>query len=101
MSGGRFGYDQYKIAQIADDIEQEIRSHKETPFDVEVLYSKETIAEFKTAVELLRRAQVYAQRIDWLLSDDDGEESFHSRLAEDLAAHTVVSGRLESAPRSG
>lgn len=30
-------------------------------------------------------AQVYAQRIDWLLSGDDGEDNFHLRLKEDLA----------------
>lgn len=27
---------------------------------------------------------IYTQRIDWLLSGDDGEESFHSRLKEEL-----------------
>jgi hypothetical protein len=27
---------------------------------------------------------VYAQRVDWLVSGDDGEESFITRLAEDL-----------------
>lgn len=47
-------------------------------------FSKETLSEFKTAVELLRKAAVYAQRIDWLLSGDDGEEEFHQRLEEDL-----------------
>lgn len=47
-------------------------------------FSKETLSEFKTAVELLRKAAVYAQRIDWLLSGDDGEETFHKRLEEDL-----------------
>lgn len=47
-------------------------------------FSKETLEEFKTAIELLRKAAVYAQRIDWLLSGDDGEETFHQRLEEDL-----------------
>ena len=47
-------------------------------------FSKETLSEFKTAVKLLRKAAVYAQRIDWLLSGDDGEETFHQRLEEDL-----------------
>lgn len=48
-------------------------------------YTEETIKEFKTAIRTLRMAQVYAQRADWLISGDDGEESFHERLAEDLA----------------
>jgi hypothetical protein len=30
-------------------------------------------------------AQIYAQRIDWLVSGDDNEDSFHKRLAKDLA----------------
>ena len=47
-------------------------------------YSKETIKEFKKGLDILRKAYVYAQRIDWLLSADDGEESFHKRLKEDL-----------------
>ena len=48
-------------------------------------YTEETINEFKTAVRTLRMAQVYAQRIDWLICGDDGEESFHKRLSENLA----------------
>ena len=47
-------------------------------------YSKETIKEFKKGLAILKKAYVYAQRIDWLLSDDDGEESFHKRLKEEL-----------------
>lgn len=33
---------------------------------------------------MLKRARVYAQRVDWLLSGDDNEESFHERLKEEL-----------------
>lgn len=47
-------------------------------------YSEETIAEFKRGIDILRQAYVYTQRIDWLLSGDDGEESFHERLREEL-----------------
>lgn len=28
--------------------------------------------------------EVYVQRIDWLASGDDGEDSFHKRLEADL-----------------
>ena len=47
-------------------------------------YSKETIKEFKKGLAILKKAYIYAQRIDWLLSGDDGEESFHERLKEEL-----------------
>ena len=39
---------------------------------------------FKEAINALKVAAVYAQRVDWFLSGDDGEESLVSRLAEDL-----------------
>ena len=39
---------------------------------------------FKEGVKKLREAAVYAQRIDWYLSGDDGEESLMKRLKEDL-----------------
>ncbi|MBR5950044.1 MAG: hypothetical protein IKZ87_01265 [Actinomycetaceae bacterium] len=43
-----------------------------------------TIAELHNALEAVRRAYVYVQRVDWLLSDDDGEDDFHERLKHDL-----------------
>lgn len=79
MSGGHFNYEQYKLQMIADDIEQLIIDNKE-----DSCYSDKTIKEFKAAVALLKVAHVYVQRIDWLVSGDDGEDSFHSRLIFDL-----------------
>lgn len=90
MSGGHFDYQQYKLIQIADGIEQiiidnesnetnEYGDKKGSHFD------PETIAEFKRGLELLKQAHVYAQRIDWLMSGDDGEDSFHRRLKIELA----------------
>jgi hypothetical protein len=47
-------------------------------------YTEETIQIFRDAVKLLRKAAIYANRIDWLLSGDDGEESLKERLEEEL-----------------
>jgi hypothetical protein len=47
-------------------------------------YPDEVIEKMKEGIEVLKRAQIYAQRIDWLLSGDDGEESFLRRLEEEL-----------------
>lgn len=44
----------------------------------------ETIQEFRNGIEAIRKAYVYMQRIDWLLSCDDGEDTFHQRLKMDL-----------------
>lgn len=82
MSGGHFAYAQAHIRDIADDTETLIdRIGSEDGWD----YSPETIRHFRRGVELLREAYIYAQRIDWLVSGDDGEDTFHERLAADLA----------------
>lgn len=39
---------------------------------------------FKEGIEILKKAEIYAQRIDWYLSGDDGEDSLVSRLKSDL-----------------
>ena len=44
----------------------------------------EVVDEFKKGLKILKTAAIYAQRIDWLLSGDDGEESFKERLKEEL-----------------
>lgn len=104
MSGGAFEYNQYKIGYIADQIQQEIeRSGREKTLEeikeewrndewyerypedrFHTKYSDEVIEKMEEAVKVLKIAQVYAQRVDWFLSGDDGEESFLRRLDEDL-----------------
>ena len=91
MSGGRFDYKQHYIRDIVDSIKDEIATNNIKPGWVDdeewdgQIYSDKTIAKFKEAIKVLRIAEVYAQRVDWLLSGDDDEESFHERLQEDLA----------------
>lgn len=89
MSGGHFNYDQYKISEIADQIEQLILNNdsdekNEWGDTIGCHYSPETIEEFKKGLAILKQAYVYAQRIDWLVSGDDDEECFHKRLKHDL-----------------
>jgi hypothetical protein len=79
MSGGHFNYDQFRINDIADSIKEYIKDNKYE-------YSKETIQEFMNGIRTLNVARIYAQRIDWLLSGDDGEDSFHKRLVEEIDA---------------
>lgn len=92
MSGGEFNNDQSYIAYIADRIDEMIINNgkedviADNYFDNEYYanYSPETIELFKEGVISLRRAFVYAQRIDWLASGDDSEETFAKRLKEEL-----------------
>jgi hypothetical protein len=89
MSGGHFQYEQYKLQMIADEIEQLIIDNESEEVNrygdkKGYHFSKETIAEFKAAVALLKVSHVFVQRIDWLVSGDDGEDSFHRRLKDEL-----------------
>lgn len=47
-------------------------------------FSQETIGRMKKAYKKVREAAVYAERMDYLLSGDDGEEDCAERLEEDL-----------------
>lgn len=89
MSGGHFNYRQHTLLDMADNIDSVILDNDSTEKDewgnnIGSHYTPETIAEFDKAVTALKTAYVYAQRIDWLLSGDDGEDSFHKRLQAQL-----------------
>ena len=102
MSGGRFNYEQYKIRQIWEDIQEELdKQGKEISkndfgsYDFEYfekypeerfehVYREDVQKIFKDGIEILKKAEIYAQRIDWYLSGDDGEDSLVSRLKDDL-----------------
>jgi hypothetical protein len=90
MSGGYFDYDQYQISTIAETVESLILKNDSVDPDEfgdfeGHQFSPETIEEFKKGLALLKQAYVYAQRIDWLVSGDDGEDTFHQRLKNDLS----------------
>ena len=105
MSGGKFNYDQHRIRYMAEIVEHYIEQngrpktreelkdegwrepdwYKRYPEDLNhYKYPDEVIEKFKEAVIILNKASIYAHRIDYLLSGDDGEESFLKRLQEEL-----------------
>jgi len=88
MSGGHFDYQQYRLNDIAEQINELIADNDNTEKDEYGYegnhYSDETIQKFKYAVKFLHVASIMVQRIDWLVSGDDGEEEFHERWKEDL-----------------
>lgn len=105
MSGGFFDYQQYSMRTIAESIQSIIEKNGRKKTDEEkrdenwndpdwykkypeeqyhYKYPDEVIEKFKEGVELIRKAEVFAQRIDWLLSGDDGVETFLMRLKQDL-----------------
>lgn len=103
MSGGRFDYKQWHIGNIADQIEQEVimsgkpipkskwdyferqeyeETHKQP---MNYAFPDEVLRRMEEAVYALRKAAIYAQRVDYLLCSDDGEECFEERLKKELA----------------
>jgi len=103
MSGGFFDYKQWHIDNIADQIEQEVimsgkpipkskwdyferqeynETHKQP---MNYAFPEEVLRRMEEAIYALRRAAIYAQRTDYLISCDDGEESFTERLKKELA----------------
>jgi len=102
MSGGAFDYKQYQIREIWEDIQQELdRQGQEKPEEYLRHYGKEYLEKypeerfytvypeevqkiFRDGIKALKIAEIYAQRIDWYLSGDNGEDSLIKRLKEDL-----------------
>jgi len=85
MSGGHFDYKQYILDDIVDQIENVIQNNNiPNKYGECTNYSGLTIEYLKQAVDLLKKSAIFVHRIDYLLSDDDSEESFKTRLAEDL-----------------
>lgn len=103
MSGGYFDYWQYHIDRIADDVDNVIESNKmeRLPEETERWmkddngkvrdeykyygdYNDDSIELMKQGVWFLKVAAMYAQRIDYLLSGDDGEDSFKRRTENEL-----------------
>ena len=56
------------------------------PYEADVLeLSAETIDAMKEAYRQIRIAEIYATRVDWMMSGNDSEENFRERIKEDLA----------------
>lgn len=45
---------------------------------------QELLQEISNGLDYLNLAGIYTQRLDWLFSGDDGEDSFFERLEEEL-----------------
>ena len=89
MSGGHFDYNQFRVREIAEDIERVISTNDDQTLNEwgETKgrnYPPEIIEKFKEAAHNLERAADMAQRVDWLLSGDDGPDNFLSRWDEEV-----------------
>ena len=89
MSGGYFDYVQTRLTW---DVEEQLRallnpvtvSERFSFEPVEDPFNEEDRREFRNALYHTKKAAIYLQRVDWYVSGDDGQESFHERLKEEL-----------------
>ncbi len=101
MSGGTFDYNQHRIGYIVKDIEYYLDRQGKLKDDANDICRHDFYAEYpesrfyetyppevqeamKAGIKALKIAEVYAQRIDYFLAGDDGEENFLRRLKDDL-----------------
>ena len=99
MSGGYFNHNQYAIDciifQLEDTLEKQGKPVTNGLFSEEYyaqypqdryypVYSEKLQQEIKKAIKYLKKAKIYAHRIDWFLSGDDSEETFYERLNKEL-----------------
>jgi hypothetical protein len=75
MSGGEYNYVQYRLQDVASDIE-----HLLERTDL----SEETMRKIKIAANTVSAAAIMIQRVDYLVCGDDGEDSFNKRWNEEL-----------------
>ena len=81
MSGGHLFHQQHRIEEIAGEIESLIWTNDDETLDqygerMGNGYPPEIIEKFYTASYALRRAAAMVQRIDYLVSGDDGPDTF-------------------------
>ena len=106
MSGGSMDYVAWKIKEAARHIQSELadaelcrknlrffdvsKYYQEKYPDVGYLKSPEALTDavvkrLRDALVCVRQAAIYAERVEWLTSGDDGHESFCLRLDEELS----------------
>lgn len=84
MSGGHFGdYIYYRVAQFADDLENEIeRNFVEDEYGWCTEFGGKTIDYLKEQIKHIQKTAEIMRAIDYLYSGDYGEDSFAERISQ-------------------
>ena len=86
MSGGHFndcGYEYYKVARFADELEAEVSTNFEKDdYGFAHEYPSEVCEYLLEQVTKMRKMAEIMRHIDYLYSGDHGEDSFMERVKE-------------------
>lgn len=83
MSGGHFDYAYVNVNQFCDILKRSIRdNNKKDEFGYAPNYSKAVIKELKKILKEAERISKLMYHTEWLLSGDDGEETFLKQVKE-------------------
>ena len=88
MSGGHFDHREYGMLFIAEDIQKAVDDNSSDEMDawghpVSMDYPLKVIEKFRMTKEMLETVHKMVHRIDYLLSGDDGPDSFLRRWNEE------------------
>ena len=78
MSGGHYEYIQFKLDETIKQMEKDYKNESGYIKDDSILVA------IQHTLSMLKMTRTYIHRIDWLMSGDDGEDSFFTRLQEDI-----------------
>ena len=87
MSGGHFEYEQYRLRDMSDEIQSIIDKNGKINEELGTVtydYDEEVIDKFRETIKTCQLAEAMLQRVDWLVSGDDGTESFHRRWEKEV-----------------
>ena len=84
MSGGYFEYRQYHLREILEDLISLVDNFKSIYLNDYVVDQTSLIKVIDVAIRKGLEFEIMVNRLDWLLSGDDGEESFYSKLSDEL-----------------
>ena len=84
MSGGHFYGKQHYIGDIAEEVAWIVKDEEKRDF-ADRHYESASLNAMKEARRVLLKAEVYAERIDRLISGDDSDETFLKQLHKELS----------------
>ena len=83
MSGGHFNYSFHTIEDFCYQLEKDIRDNKKKDeFGYAPNYRKDVIYELNIILKKAREVATLMKHTEWLMSGDDGEETFLKHIKE-------------------